>query len=64
MTVFLLVVMMLGYAGLVYGGASQIFIWLVGKGGYSASWIFTMTTVDGRRRHRHLLSQRMGRRPA
>ena len=63
-TVFLLICMMLGYAGIVYGGLSQVFIWLVGKGGYSAAWIFHDDNGDRRRRHRHLLSQRMGRRPA
>src|ERR1700689_2642470 len=34
-TVFLLFVMVLGYAGIVYGGASQIVLFLIGKGGYS-----------------------------
>jgi len=29
-------VMVLGYAGIVYGGASQIILYLIGKGGYSA----------------------------
>ena len=46
-TVFLLVVMVLGYAGIVYGGASQITLWLILKGGYSAGFIFAMTAWAG-----------------
>ncbi len=46
-TVFLLVVMMLGYGGIVYGGASQIIIFLVVKGGYSAGFVFAMTAWAG-----------------
>ena len=46
-TVFLLVVMVLGYAGIVYGGASQITLWLVIKGGYSAGFVFAMTAWAG-----------------
>jgi putative MFS transporter len=46
-TVFLLVVMVLGYAGIVYGGGSQIILWMVVKGGYSAGWIFAMTAWAG-----------------
>ena len=46
-TVFLLVVMVLGYGGIVYGGASQITLWLVIKGGYSAGFIFAMTAWAG-----------------
>ena len=46
-TVFLLVVMALGYGGIVYGGASQIIIFLSVKGGYSASWIFAMSAWAG-----------------
>jgi MFS family permease len=46
-TVFLLVVMCLGYGGIVYGGGSQIIIFLVVKGGYSAGWIFAMTAWAG-----------------
>ena len=46
-TTFLLVVMVLGYAGIVYGGASQIILYLIGKGGYSAGWIFAMTAWAG-----------------
>ena len=42
-TVFLLVVMVLGYGGIVYGGGSQIILWLILKGNYSAGWIFAMT---------------------
>ena len=46
-TVFLLVVMVLGYAGIVYGGASQITLWLVIKGGYSPGFVFAMTAWAG-----------------
>jgi putative MFS transporter len=46
-TTFLLVVMVLGYAGIVYGGASQIILYLIGKGGYGAGWIFAMTAWAG-----------------
>ena len=46
-TVFLLLVMCLGYGGIVYGGASQIIIFLSVKGGYSASWIFAMSAWAG-----------------
>ena len=46
-TAFLLFVMVLGYAGIVYGGASQIVLFLIGKGGYSAGFIFAMTAWAG-----------------
>src|SRR5271155_615080 len=46
-TVFLLAVMVLGYAGIVYGGASQITLWLVIKGGYTPGFIFAMTAWAG-----------------
>ncbi len=46
-TVFLLVVMCLGYGGIVYGGASQIVIFMVVKGGYSAGFVFAMTAWAG-----------------
>ena len=46
-TTFLLFVMVLGYGGIVYGGASQIVIFMVVKGGYSAGWIFAMTAWAG-----------------
>ena len=46
-TVFLLVVMVLGYAGIVYGGASQITLFLILKGGYSAGFIFAMAAWAG-----------------
>ena len=39
--------MVLGYAGIVYGGASQIVLYLIGKGGYSAGFIFAMTAWAG-----------------
>ena len=46
-TTFLLVVMVLGYGGIVYGGGSQILLFLIGNGHYSASWIFAMTAWAG-----------------
>jgi putative MFS transporter len=46
-TVFLLVVMMLGYAGIVYGGGSQILLFLTINRGYSAGFIFAMTAWSG-----------------
>ena len=46
-TTFLLTVMVLGYGGIVYGGASQIILYLIGKGGYSAGWIFAMSAWAG-----------------
>ena len=46
-TVFLLVVMILGYGGIVYGGASQILIFLTINRGYSAGFIFAMTAWAG-----------------
>ena len=46
-TSFLLVVMVLGYGGIVYGGGSQIILCLIVKGGYSAGWIFAMTAWAG-----------------
>ena len=46
-TVFLLVVMVLGYGGIVYGGASQVILFLIVNGGYSAGFIFAMTAWAG-----------------
>jgi putative MFS transporter len=46
-SMFLLVVMVLGYAGIVYGGGSQIILWLIEKGHYSAGWIFAMASWAG-----------------
>ena len=46
-TVFLLVVMMLGYAGIVYGGGSQILLYLTINLHYSAGFIFAMTAWAG-----------------
>ena len=46
-TVFLLVVMVLGYGGIVYGGASQVILCLTEKGGYGAGFIFAMTAWAG-----------------
>ena len=42
-TVLLLVVMALGYAGIVYGGASQAFLFLSLTRGYSAGFVFALT---------------------
>ena len=42
-TVFLLVVMVLGYGGIVYGGASQVLIFLTVNRGYGAGFVFAMT---------------------
>ena len=46
-TVFLLVVMVLGYGGIVYGGASQVLLFLTVNRGYSAGFIFAMTAWAG-----------------
>jgi MFS transporter, putative metabolite:H+ symporter len=46
-TVFLLVVMVLGYGGIVYGGASQILVFLTVNRGYNAGFIFAMTAWSG-----------------
>ncbi len=46
-TVFLFVVMVLGYAGIVYGGASQAFLFLAETRGYSAGFIFAITAWAG-----------------
>jgi putative MFS transporter len=46
-TTFLLFVMVLGYGGIVYGGGSQIIIFMVVKGGYSAGFVFAMTAWAG-----------------
>jgi len=46
-TVFLLVVMVLGYGGIVYGGASQAFLFLSENRGYDAGFIFAMTAWSG-----------------
>jgi MFS family permease len=46
-TVFLLVVMVLGYAGIVYGGASQAFLFLAENRGYSPGFIFALTAWAG-----------------
>jgi MFS family permease len=45
-TVFLLVVMVLGYGGIVYGGNSQLFLFL-GARGYSAGFLFALTAWGG-----------------
>ena len=47
-TVFLLVVMVLGYGGIVYGGGSQLFLFLGPEGRhYSAGFIFALTAWAG-----------------
>jgi MFS family permease len=46
-TVFLLVVMVLGYAGIVYGGYSQIILFLIGDRGYNAGAVFALTAWAG-----------------
>ena len=46
-TIFLLVVMVLGYGGIVYGGASQAFLFLAENRGYSAGFIFALTAWAG-----------------
>jgi putative MFS transporter len=46
-TTLLLVVMVLGYGGIIYGGASQAFLFLSLNRGYSASWIFALTAWSG-----------------
>ena len=46
-TVLLLVVMALGYGGIVYGGNSQIVLFLVLDRGYSAGTVFAITAWGG-----------------
>ncbi len=46
-TVFLLVVMVLGYGGIVYGGASQVLIFLTVNRSYGAGFVFAMTAWAG-----------------
>ena len=46
-TVFLLVVMVLGYGGIVYGGASQSFLFLSYSRRYSAGFVFALTAWSG-----------------
>jgi putative MFS transporter len=46
-TVFLLVVMVLGYAGIVYGGNSQLILFLIGDRGYNAGSVFALTAWAG-----------------
>ena len=46
-TVFLLVVMVLGYAGIVYGGNSQIILFLIGDRGFTRGSIFAITAWAG-----------------
>ena len=46
-TILLLVVMALGYAGIVYGGNSQIVLFLVLNRGYSAGTVFALTAWAG-----------------
>ena len=46
-TVFLLVVMVLGYGGIVYGGGSQLFLFLAENRGFSAGGVFALTAWAG-----------------
>ena len=46
-TVLLLVVMALGYGGIVYGGASQAFLFLSLTRGYSAGFVFALVSWSG-----------------
>jgi hypothetical protein len=46
-TIFLFVVMLLGYGGIVYGGTSQAFLFLGETRGYSAGFIFALTAWAG-----------------
>ena len=46
-TVFLLVVMVLGYAGIIYGGNSQLILFLIGDRGYNAGSVFALTAWAG-----------------
>ena len=46
-TILLLVVMAMGYAGIVYGGASYGFLFLSESRGYSAGFVFALTAWAG-----------------
>ena len=46
-TILLLVVMALGYAGIVYGAASQSFLFLSLSRGYSAGFVFALVSWSG-----------------
>jgi hypothetical protein len=46
-TTLLLVVMVLGYAGIVYGGASQAFLFLAENRGYSPGGVFALVAWSG-----------------
>jgi MFS family permease len=46
-TILLLVVMALGYGGIVYGGASQAFLFLSLTRGYSAGFVFALVSWSG-----------------
>ena len=46
-TVFLFVVMVLGYGGIVYGGASQAFLFLAVNRGFTAGVVFAITAWAG-----------------
>jgi putative MFS transporter len=46
-TVLLLVIMALGYAGIVYGGNSQIILFLIGDRGFGAGSVFAITAWAG-----------------
>jgi putative MFS transporter len=46
-TTFLLVVMVLGYGGIIYGVGSQAFLFMVENRGYSAGFVFALTAWSG-----------------
>ena len=46
-TILLLVVMALGYGGIIYGGASQSFLFLSLSRGYSAGFVFALVSWSG-----------------
>jgi len=46
-TVFLLVIFVLAYGGIVYGNASYGYVWLALSRGYSASFVFALTAWAG-----------------
>ena len=62
-TVFLLVVMVLGYGGIVYGFGGYAILFLSESRGYSAGFVFALTAWARRGRHRRLRTQRILRRP-
>jgi hypothetical protein len=55
---FLLVVFVLGYGGIVYGNASYGYVWLAESRGYSAGFVFALTAWAGPDRRRPLRPER------